>query len=262
MCNCALVATLHDMVANGMTNPTYRVSVISRQGKRGAAATAAYNSGTKLVSIVACASYRAAEKLYDERLGKTFDFSRKEHVVFTETLLPRDAPDWDRQALVNAIEASETRKNARLARSLIVSLPRELTLEQNIRLIREHVLTEFVNLGMCADLAVHDSIATDGGRNPHAHILLSTRHVTQDGFGKKNREWDKPGTVETWRNAWERLQNQYLEDAGSAARIDMRSYERQGNARIPPNPSQLASLRLRTKRHRNHQRELQSPCEA
>ena len=40
-----------------------------------------------------------------------------------------------------------------------------MTREQDIALVREYVKSQFVNAGMCADFAIHD---TDGG-NSHAH---------------------------------------------------------------------------------------------
>jgi len=92
-------------------------------------------------SAVACAAYRAAERLHDERYDKTHDYSRKEDVAYTEILLPEGAPAWmqDRQTLWNAVESCEKRKDAQLAREFNFALPRELNLEQNIALAREFV---------------------------------------------------------------------------------------------------------------------------
>ena len=45
-------------------------------------------------SAVAALAYRNAEKIYDERLGKTFDFTRKSGVEHTEIMLPEGAPSW------------------------------------------------------------------------------------------------------------------------------------------------------------------------
>ena len=49
-------------------------------------------------------------------------------------LAPETAPAWvqDRAALWNAVEAAETRRNAQLARELVLTLPRELTPEQRL----------------------------------------------------------------------------------------------------------------------------------
>src|SRR5690242_18912131 len=88
-------------------------------------------------SAVACAAYRAGEKLYDERYEKTHDFSRKRDVVYREVMLPENAPSSfsDRETLWNAVERAEKRKDAQLAREFNVSLPRELNLEQQIALV-------------------------------------------------------------------------------------------------------------------------------
>jgi len=42
-------------------------------------------------------------------------------------------------------------------------------------------------------------------------------------------DWNRKEKAELWRHAWEETQNRHLELAGSDARIDMRSYERQGS---------------------------------
>ncbi|MEO1162857.1 MAG: MobQ family relaxase [Chloroflexota bacterium] len=203
---------------------------------------AAYGSGQslKVKSIVAAASYRAGEPLFDQKLEKTFDYSDREDVIYTTILAPKhvheNAP-WalDRETLWNAVEARESRKDARLARSLILALPRELTMEENIQLVEGYVAAEFVALGMVADVAVHNKQASDFLENPHCHILLTTREITEDGewATKKNREWNYMGGVQDWRDAWQQWQNTALEEADSDARIDLRSYERRGINRVP-----------------------------
>lgn len=45
-------------------------------------------------------------------------------------------------------------------------------------------------------------------------------------------DWNDPGNVERWREAFCDMQNAALERAGSEARVDHRSYERQGVERI------------------------------
>jgi len=99
-------------------------------------------------------------------------------VVHKEIILPENAPPefTDRENLWNSVEASKTRKNSQLAREIIVALPRELDLEEQIEVMREYVRENFVNKGMIADFAIHDK----GDDNPHAHIMLTTRHVTRD----------------------------------------------------------------------------------
>ena len=77
--------------------------------------------------------------------------------------------------------------------------------------------------GMVADVCLHDKVG-----NPHAHILLSLRDIGPDGFGKKNRSWNAPRLLETWRESWACFVNKYLEKAGLDIRIDHRSYRRRG----------------------------------
>src|SRR3954464_8692596 len=88
-------------------------------------------------SVVSKAAYRAGESLYDERLGLTWNFTRKRHVEDRFILAPKGAPAWvlDRQTLWNTVEPTETRPNAQLARELEISLPRELRPDQQLALL-------------------------------------------------------------------------------------------------------------------------------
>ena len=108
-------------------------------------------------TAMAAAAYRSGEKLYDERQDKTFNYGRKQDVIYKEILLPENAPAWmsDRQKLWNAVEKAENRKDARLAREFNISLPKELSKEQNIKLAKEFMKNEFAARGMVADLCIH-----------------------------------------------------------------------------------------------------------
>lgn len=181
-------------------------------------------------SAVACAAYRSAECLHDERYDKTHDYSRKDDVAHTEILLPVSAPDWmgDRQTLWNAVEAGEKRKDAQLAREFNFALPRELTLEQNITLAREFVQQEFVSQGMVVDLCIHHDKLPTGELQPHAHIMLTLREVTPEGFGQKVREWNAKENLLQWREAWAEVANRHLFLHGHDLRIDHRTLKAQG----------------------------------
>ena len=138
-------------------------------------------------SAVGKAAYRAAEKLHDERLEKTFDYSKKGDCFHREIMLAKDAPKrmGDREKLWNEVEAVEKRKDAQLSREIQFSLPKELTEEQNIKLTKEYVQDQFVAKGMVADVCFHKGHGKD---QPHVHVMLTTREVTKDGFGQKVRE--------------------------------------------------------------------------
>lgn len=154
---------------------------------------AIYHCSIKIISrgkgrsAVACAAYRSGTKLTDLATGKIFDYSNKPGVVFSEVLLPENAPAAfavDRNILWDAVERKETRSDARLAREVEVALPREFTRQEQIDTVREYTIKNFVREGMCADWALHDK--RDG--NPHAHIMLTTRAFTRNGkWAEKSR---------------------------------------------------------------------------
>ena len=186
-------------------------------------------------SAVAAAAYRSASVLTDERTGRTCDYTRKERVDHTEIMAPEHTPAWmrDRGQLWNAVEKAEKRKDAQLAREVEVSLPRELNREQQIELVREFVLAEFVERGMIADVAIHAPPAKDGEEQPHAHILLTQRVLTAEGFGGKERAWNDKEMLGGWRERWAAKANAALENAGRSERIDHRSLRDQGIDREP-----------------------------
>ena len=181
-------------------------------------------------SSVAAAAYRAAERLEDERSGLDHDYTRKNGVLHTEILAPDDAPDWmkDRAQLWNAVEAVERRKDAQLAREVQLSLPHELTETQNQQLVWDFVKTHFVDRGMIADIAIHAPDRQGDQRNIHAHVMLTMRDLTGDGFGKKNREWNTPEQLTEWRKSWADHQNEVFQELGMEQRVDHRSYADQG----------------------------------
>lgn len=186
-------------------------------------------SRSKGHSVVAAAAYRAGEKIVNQYDGVIHDYRNKSGIVYREILLAEEAPERyrDRSALWNAAERRETRKNSQLGRELNVALPRELAVKDWTKLVREYVQGTFVRYGMCADIAIHDK--RDG--NPHAHILLTMRHVGPEGFGAKERGWNDQGNMEVWRQAWAAQVNGALEKMKTGQRLDHRSYQRQGLAK-------------------------------
>jgi hypothetical protein len=186
-------------------------------------------------SAVAKAAYNSRERLEDERTGETHDYRRKGGIAFSGIFAPWGAPEWahDREELYNEIERREKRKDAQLLREVEVGLPHELTVEQRERLVKDFVREQFVHKGMLADVSIHEPDRDGDERNHHAHILLTMRELGPDGFGEKMREWNSREQVESWREAWERTANRYLEKHGHEARIDCRTLEEQGIDREP-----------------------------
>ncbi|MFT3939319.1 Ti-type conjugative transfer relaxase TraA [Rhodopseudomonas sp.] len=181
-------------------------------------------------SAVASAAYRSGSRLRDERIERSHDFSNKRGVVYSEVMLPENAPEHlsDRERLWNDVEVYEVRKDAQLAREVEFSLPREMTQAQGIELARDFVQSEFVDQGMIADLNVHWDFAEDGSPKPHAHVMLTMRSVDENGFGPKVRDWNATQMVERWRERWADLANERLAELDIDARIDHRSLEAQG----------------------------------
>ena len=186
-------------------------------------------------SAVAAAAYRAGVSLDDERLGKTFDYTRRRGVLHSEIRTPEQTPDWmrDRAQLWNAVEKAEKRKDSQLARSIDIALPYELSLEHNLELVRSFVDAEYVSRGMIADFAIHAPGRKGDIRNVHVHILLTTREIAGPGFGPKVREWNAKNELLEWRKAWADHANRVLEREGFEERIDHRSLSDQGIDREP-----------------------------
>jgi Ti-type conjugative transfer relaxase TraA len=186
--------------------------------------TAKVISRSKGRSAVAAAAYRSASQTHDLRQDLTFDYSAKPDVIYSEILAPGGAPEWiqNRELLWNAVEAGEKRRDAQVAREVEFALPEELNQTEAIALAREFVRREFVARGMVADLNLH----WDRG-NPHAHVMLTMRALTTDGFGYKVAEWNKVALLREWREHWADLANEHLMRAGIDAHIDHRSYRDQ-----------------------------------
>ena len=220
---------------------------------------AIYHCSIKIISrgkgksAVAAAAYRSGECITNNYDGITHDFSRKRGIVHTEVILPSHAPREfsERSVLWNSVEKIEKQKNSQLAREIEIALPAELSQEQNISLARRFVKEQFVDKGMCADIAVHN---TDG-TNPHVHILLTMRPLNEDGSwgakvvkvnGKKTYpvDWDNRDNAELWRKAWAAYCNSALRINGHNDVIDHRSYERQGLEQIPTIHLGVTAFRL------------------
>ncbi|WP_027360805.1 MobQ family relaxase, partial [Desulforegula conservatrix] len=198
---------------------------------------AVYILSSKIISrntgrtVTGAAAYRAGEKILDERMNQTWDFTKKKGIDHSEILAPDNAPEWayDREKLWNEVEKSEKRKDAQLAREIQVALPIELTNEQKKNLIKEFAKDNFVEKGMIADVCLHGI----SGENPHAHIMLTMRDITAEGFGQKNRDWNRKEHLLKWREGWAKYANNHLALAGHEVTIDHRSNADRG---IPLEP--------------------------
>jgi hypothetical protein len=146
-------------------------------------------------------------------------------------LLLNDAPLWatDSHKVWNEVEKIEKRKDAQLFREINVALPRELTHEDNKSLVLDYCNRNFINHGMVASIAFHSSKS----ENPHAHIMLTTRHINENGFQGKAREWNDKIHLQEWRKDWAETVNNSLTINDKSTNIDHRSLINQGLTQKP-----------------------------
>ena len=137
-------------------------------------------------SAVAASAYMNCAEMINEYDGVHHNYTRKQGLVWQQVFLPPMAPpEWtDREILWNAVEEAEKTKESRLAREFVVALPVELNKTEWILLLSDFIRRQFVDEGMCADVAIHD---TDG-HNPHAHIMLTVRPLNPDGSWQHKTE--------------------------------------------------------------------------
>ena len=234
-------------------------------------------------SAIAAAAYRAGEKLYSETYGEFSDYTRKRGIVETGILLPSFAPKEykKREKLWNAVEQAERHPKAQLAYSFDFSLQNEFSMKENLEIAREFIQKHFVDRGMIADYAVHLPDKGDAMPNSHVHVLCPIRPLNPDGtWGAKQKrvyrldaegkrmkdengkdlfdavpttDWGSAETLERWREAWAEINNEHFAAHNLDARLDHRSYEKQGVDLIPtvhegPKVREMESQGIRTEK--------------
>jgi len=223
---CTLAAALALWHAEGMAIAFARARYISRSAGG---------------SVVRSAAYNGREAIRAERTGEVFYFKHREAPDHHEVLLPEGAPAElsSSDALWNAAEAMERRKDAQLAREIILALPAnaELGHDDRVELARSFAQEHFVSKGLAVQVDVHapHGAESEGERaNYHAHLLITTRRLGEEGFAaKKARDLDpiiKRGggraivaEGEAWGALWRDHQNRYFADQGFAIRVDATS---------------------------------------
>ena len=183
-----------------------------------------------------------------------------EDLVHSEISLPPNAPKEyaDRATLWNAVELSEKGQKSQLARMLKASLPNEWSYELAEEVVRDYVQRNFVDKGMCADWAIHDSENDKGQRNLHIHVMLTLRPLTEKGewgakqkkvsgqqkVDKRNRkqwkchtventDWNSRENAKMWRKDLADTINATNEQLGIALHWEHRSFKEQGIDREP-----------------------------
>ena len=204
-------------------------------------------------SAIASAAYRSGEKLFDDKEGRHYFYTRS---VMPESfiLTPKNAPEWasNREQLWNEVEKKDRKSNSRYAKEFNVALPVELSESEQKELLTKYVQENFVDQGMVADVAIH----RDHQDNPHAHVMLTNRPfnpdgswglkaktqyikdengkqlLTKSGFPKQRKiwlvDWDKKEKINEWRKNWALSVNQFLAQKNIPDRISEKSFVDQG----------------------------------
>lgn len=193
-------------------------------------------------SATAAAAYRAGCVVVDTRTGEVHDYTKKRGVMHAEVILPGGGQAPDRAEFWNSVEHHHRRKDAQVARELVVAIPCELPPYAQIELARAMGVTLAQEYGIAVDVCVHEPSRGGDDRNTHAHMLMTACRVSSDGtLGRKCELLDpihceRNGfeTPADWvRPVWENLANEALARAGQDARIDHRSHAARGLTEVP-----------------------------
>ncbi|WP_241509681.1 MobA/MobL family protein, partial [Pseudomonas ovata] len=119
--------------------------------------------------------------MVNERTGEVHDYRRRSGVAYTEAFAPAGVAPIPSAILWNRAEAAETRKNANVAREVLVALPHELDQVQR-RDLAKAIAQDLANrYGTAGTLAIHLPDKDGDQRNHHVHILMTTRRVDAEG---------------------------------------------------------------------------------
>lgn len=135
-------------------------------------------------------------------------------------------------------EEQNSRSNARLLDKVRVAIPRELSDEQRVALVRDFV-RDLTSDRVPWLFAIHQS--GKDAHNPHAHIVLRDRDLEtgkrrlrlSDNARDREKAGLVPKAVDWIRERWEHHANAALERAGIAERVDRRTLKAQGIDREP-----------------------------
>lgn len=216
---------------------------------------AIYHLSTKPISrssgrtATASIAYRAGIAIQDERTGKSHDYTKRSGVVATQLHTPNNLK-IERNELWNLAEKTETRKNSRTAREIVVNLPHELSERDRSELVNDFAQDLADKYGVAVDVAIHTPDKEGDNRNHHAHLMLTTRKLERLESGRialtsksqlemSNTQLKERGLrsakeeLKVIREQWANIANERLEEAGIDARIDHRSHKDRGLDQLP-----------------------------
>ena len=216
---------------------------------------AIYHLSTKPISrssgrtATASIAYRAGIAIKDERTGKEHDYTKRSGVIETTLHTPNNLK-IDRAELWNLAETTETRKNSRTAREIVVNLPYELDESCRSELVNDFAKDLANKYGVAVDVAVHLPDAEGDNRNHHAHIMLTTRKLERLESGRialtsksqlemsntQLKDRDLPTArdeLKLIRKQWADLTNDYMKERNIPVTIDHRSHAERGLDQLP-----------------------------
>ena len=161
-------------------------------------------------------------------------------------------PEWARENPLLFWDAADLyeRANGRTYTEFEIALPRELSRDERITLVGGF-LEEHLGTRHPYTVVIHNPVALDGKRQPHAHVIFTERRLDgverpsetffsrankkhpEKGGAAKDRDLHRREKVAEFRNSWEQFANKALARAGVRERVDLRSLKAQGIDRSP-----------------------------
>ena len=195
-------------------------------------------------SATGLSAYIARDIRLDQS-GERFNFAhRADELAAHGLILPAGAPEWAANAARvwrEAERAEQTKdratgelrwkKGGQVAKHFTIALPREGTDEQRRELLLAFIAQEIQpqKHGVAVEWAIHRE-----ENNPHAHLLISTRTLAGDGFGKKARSMNPDfaskgdrhfvGEADNWDIRWAAFQKEFCARLGLEADIRERRF--------------------------------------
>jgi Ti-type conjugative transfer relaxase TraA len=195
-------------------------------------------------SATGLSAYIARDARIDQN-GERFNFThRADELESTGLILPAGAPEWAadaarvwreaeraEQTIDRATGETRWKKGGQVAKHFTIALPREGSDEQRRELLLEFIAKEIQpqKYGVVVEWAIHREES-----NPHAHLLISTRMLAGDGFGKKARAMNPDfaskgdrhfvGEADNWDVRWAAFQKEFCARLGLEADIRERRF--------------------------------------
>lgn len=195
-------------------------------------------------SAVGLAAYVLHAAMTDEVAGRLYNFRKYAgdgyDLVHAEVLLPEGVPPayanpevlWNGASMAELTVDRKTGElrykiGAVVAWHMVLAVPKELTAEESVAMVRRFVEERFGPAGVAVQWVVFDHAV-----NPHAQLIVSTRWLTAEGWRKKAREIaprmrSKHGTAFVAGDergelvsAWEDFQNAWFREHGIDLQVD------------------------------------------